>query len=181
MRLFAAITLPDSIRSELAALLDRLAARGWPVRWSRPDGLHLTLKFFGDVAPERLGEIGAALETAAAGTLPIPLSLTEPGAFPNPRHPRVLWIGIAADRALELLVDRIERASAALGFAAEAKVFHPHITLGRVRDGAVLPPGVLKQIPVIEEAFVADHLDLFESRPGAGGARYLSRAIAAFA
>jgi 2'-5' RNA ligase len=171
MRLFAAITLPDSIRSELAALLDRLAARGWPVRWSRPDGLHLTLKFFGDVAPERLGEIGAALETAAAGTLPIPLSLTEPGAFPNPRHPRVL----------ELLVDRIERASAALGFAAEAKVFHPHITLGRVRDGAVLPPGVLKQIPVIEEAFVADHLDLFESRPGAGGARYLSRAIAAFA
>ena len=174
MRLFVALPLPDGARRELGQMLDRLRSRDWPVRWVRDDGLHLTLKFFGEVDPGQVGVISRALETATQGTPPLPLALTALGAFPTPQRARVLWIGVEAPAALELLADRVERACLDIGFPVEGKPFHPHITLGRVREGGRLAAGALRDggLPPLGTAFQAEEVVLFESRTGREGATH---------
>jgi 2'-5' RNA ligase len=135
MRLFAGIPIVDEARREIVALLGRLRESGWPVRWVHDDGVHLTLKFFGEVAPERLQVIEEAVRFAARGTGPLALRLEALGAFPSAARPRVLWIGVEGPSALELLYDRLERGGEAIGFPPEGAPFQPHVTLGRVREG----------------------------------------------
>src|SRR5262249_10688093 len=109
MRLFAALPIPEPGRAAVIALLDALRASDWPVRWVKPEGIHLTLKFYGEVVPERLDVIEEALRYAVAGARAIPLRLTQVGAFPTAARPRILWVGLEAPPALELLYDRLER------------------------------------------------------------------------
>lgn len=177
MRLFAAVPVPDPAREQILKLLSRLREGGWPVRWVNDEGLHLTLKFYGEVASDRLEVIGEALRFAADGAGALSLRLGELGAFPSRARPRVLWVGIDAPPALELLQDRIERGSEAIGFPPEGAPFQPHVTLGRVREGQRIPPGGLEdfadgfeQVP-----FVAQQLVLYESMLTTSGPRYQSR------
>ncbi len=141
MRLFAAVPIPEPAREQILKLLGKLREAGWPVRWVHDEGLHMTLKFFGEVAPERLDVIAEALRFAAHGAETLALELGELGAFPSRNRPRVLWVGVQAPAALELLQDRIERGCEAIGFPPEGAPFQPHVTLGRVREGQRLPAG----------------------------------------
>ena len=101
------------------------------MRWVHDEGLHLTLKFFGEVAPERLDVIAEAVRFAGAGhRAPRPELWASSGRFPAARRPRVLWVGVDAPPALELLQDRLERGAEAIGFAPEGAPFQPHVTLG---------------------------------------------------
>jgi len=177
MRLFAALPIPEPARSEVAGLLRHVRQGDWPVRWVHEDNLHLTLKFFGEVPPGRLDVIAEALQFAVSGSGPLPLSLTEPGVFPNLRRPRVVWIGLSAPPALELLQDRLERRSEAIGFAPEGGPYHPHLTLGRVREGNRLPAGALEHLEKGYQAvsFVVEQLVLYESIAGRGAPRYAPR------
>lgn len=177
MRLFAAVPVPDPARQQILGLLGRLREGGWPVRWVHDEGLHLTLKFYGEVAAERLDVISEALRYAADGAGALPLKLGELGAFPSRSRPRILWVGIDAPPTLELLQDRIERGSEAIGFPPEGAPFQPHVTLGRVREGQRLPASGLEdyadgfqQVP-----FLAQQLVLYESVLTTGGPRYESR------
>jgi RNA 2',3'-cyclic 3'-phosphodiesterase len=177
MRLFAALPIPEPARAEMAGLLQDLRQGEWPVRWVHEDNIHLTLKFFGEVPPGRLDVIAEALQFAVPGTGPLALKLAEPGVFPNLRRPRVVWIGVDAPPALELLQDRLERRSEAIGFAPEGSPYHPHLTLGRVREGYRLPAGALEQLqsgyqPV---SFMVEQLVLYESVAGRGAPRYTPR------
>jgi 2'-5' RNA ligase len=147
------------------------------VRWINDEGLHITLKFFGEVANDRLDVISEALRYAAQGAGTLSLRLGELGAFPTKARPRVLWVGVEGPPALELLQDRIERGSEAIGFPPEGAPFQPHVTLGRVREGQRLPAGGLEnyadgfeQVP-----FVAQELVLYESVLTTRGPRYESR------
>jgi len=101
------------------------------VKWVRAEGIHLTLKFLGDVDPEREPELRSGLARAAAGARPLPLSVHGFGVFPDYSRPRVIWAGLEADPALELLQHRIEQEFTPLGFPPEGRPFHPHLTLGR--------------------------------------------------
>jgi 2'-5' RNA ligase len=177
MRLFAAVPVPDPAREQILKLLGRLREGGWPVRWVHDEGLHMTIKFFGEVASERLDVIGEALRFATDGAGPLPLRLGELGAFPSRSRPRVLWVGIEGPPTLELLQDRIERGCEALGFPPEGAPFQPHVTLGRVREGQRLPPGGLEDHADGFErvAFVAGELVLYESVLTTGGPRYEAR------
>ena len=177
MRLFIAVPLPDQARQELSSVLDRLRPREWPVRWIRSEGAHLTLKFLGEVTRDRVDTIVEMMDFAVAGTLPIAMSLAGATAFPNYRRPRVLCLDVEAEPGLELLQDRLERGSEPLGFPPEGRVFHPHVTLGRVREGHRLPDGwrsELERIPT-GTPFVADRVVLFESELGNGGPSYRAR------
>jgi 2'-5' RNA ligase len=178
MRLFAAIPVEGEVRRTLQPLLARWAATDWPVKWAPPDALHLTVKFLGEVAPDRLPGIVTALGDATLGTPALPLVLRELGAFPTLDRPRVLWAGLDGEAALELLADRVERACAALGFAVEGRPFRPHVTLGRVREGRRLPLPAIQQLQQARVAgqSVGDRLVLFESRTLPGGASYTERA-----
>ncbi len=177
MRLFAAVPVSEPARAQILKLLGKLREAGWPVRWVHDEGLHMTLKFFGEVAPERLDVIAEALRFAAQGTEPLALELGDLGAFPSRTRPRVLWVGVEAPAGLELLQDRIERGCEAIGFPPEGAPFQPHITLGRLREGQRLPAGGL--VDNAEEfeqvSFVAQQLVLYESVLTTGGPRYESR------
>lgn len=126
VRVFAAIELSAAWREYLAALahefkprLDRNA-----VRWQRPEGIHLTLKFYGEVKPDVVPAIERSLQQAAAGSRPFTLQLNGLGIFPSPRAPRVVWVGLTGDlEALGQLQEAVEAGGAALGFAPEARGF----------------------------------------------------------
>jgi 2'-5' RNA ligase len=176
MRLFAGIPVPEPARAELAAILDDLARRDWPVQWVRPEGLHLTLKFFGSVEEPTAATLALALSAAAEGIGPIPLNCHTVGAFPSGRRAKVVWIGLDAPGTLELLQDAIERACVPLGFPVEGRPFRPHITLGRVKAGEGLPAEAWPDFPPPGEIpFLAEQLVLFESRSARGGSVYSPR------
>lgn len=178
MRLFVALPLPGAARDEIAALLARMKECEWPVRWVREEGLHLTLKFYGEVAPERYDVIEESIRFAVAGTSPIPLRLDTLGAVPSERRPRVLWVGLHAPSALELLQDRLERQGEEIGFPPEGAPFRPHVTLGRVREGHRLPADALARLGDSYEriAFLATEVVLYESVLSRGGPTYEARA-----
>jgi RNA 2',3'-cyclic 3'-phosphodiesterase len=177
MRLFAAVPITEPARGEIAKLLTRLREPGWPLRLVQDHGLHLTLKFFGEVPPGRLEVIEEAVRSAVPGTGALPLQLAEIGAFPSFRRPRVLWVGLEAPPALELLQDRLERRAEAIGFGPEGNPFRPHVTLARVREGQRLPPGALESLAgAFEPApFLASQLILYESVLRRGGPFYEPR------
>jgi 2'-5' RNA ligase len=177
MRLFAGIPIVDDARREIIALLGRLRESDWPVRWVTDEGLHLTLKFFGEVAPERLDVIEEAVRFAGRNTGALDLRLDELGAFPSVVRPRVVWVGIEAPPALELLHDRLERGGEAIGFAPEGAPFRPHVTLGRVREGHRLPSGALEEAgrSLAAAPFLGTTLVLYESVLTTQGPRYNAR------
>ena len=137
VRCFVAIELPDEARQSLAVLVAGLReaeVRG--LRPVNPDGVHLTLKFLGDVPTSQLDAVSAALEGAATDAHPFDLELRGVGGFPNLRRPRVLWVGVGRDlEALQRLYEAVEEALAPLGFPPEGRAFTPHLTLARLRDG----------------------------------------------
>ncbi|MEP7228293.1 MAG: RNA 2',3'-cyclic phosphodiesterase [Gemmatimonadales bacterium] len=177
MRLFAAVPVTEPARQQILGLLAKLRETGWPVRWVHDEGLHMTLKFFGEVAPERLDVIAEALRFAANGADALTLQLGDLGAFPSRTRPRVLWVGVQAPPGLEVLQDRMERGCEAIGFPPEGAPFQPHITLGRVREGQRLPTtGLEDHAEVFERvSFVARQLVLYESMLTTTGPRYESR------
>ncbi|HET7470896.1 MAG TPA: RNA 2',3'-cyclic phosphodiesterase [Gemmatimonadales bacterium] len=177
MRLFVGIPIVDDARREISALLGRLRETDWPVRWVNDEGLHLTLKFFGEVTPARLDVIEEAVRFAGQGTGALDLRLDDLGAFPSIVRPRVLWAGIDAPAALELLYDRLERGGEAIGFAPEGAPFRPHVTLGRVREGHRLPGQAIEEAGRWLEPvpFQATQLVLYESVLTNQGPRYGAR------
>jgi 2'-5' RNA ligase len=177
MRLFAALPITEPARAEIAKVLARLRETGWPLRLVHDHGLHLTMKFFGEVAPDRLEVIEEAVRAAVPGTGALAMQLAHIGAFPDIRRPRIVWLGLEAPPGLELLQDRLERRAEAIGFSPEGTPFRPHVTLARVREGQRLPAGALDELegqyqPV---GFLASELVLYESLLGRDGPRYEPR------
>jgi RNA 2',3'-cyclic 3'-phosphodiesterase len=176
LRLFVALNFPPQLRQALWQATASLREGTLPVKWVRTDGIHLTLKFLGDVPEERDQELRAALTRAAAGARALTLTLGGFGVFPDFRRPRVVWVGIAAEPALELLQHRVEQEFAPLGFPTEARPFRPHLTLGRAarearsRDFAGLET-MLSGLR-FEEAALVEALDLMQSTLQSGGAVY---------
>ena len=136
IRTFIAIELDESIKDGLTQLQKRLegpAPRG-SVRWVRPEGIHLTLKFLGDVPADQIGEITQALQKGCEGFAPFSLSCGGLGCFPDLKRPRVVWVGIQEETGtLAQLQKAIEEHVAPLGYPTEKRKFSPHLTLGRVQ------------------------------------------------
>lgn len=138
-RLFIAIELPDAVRLALRRMQTRLeqADREAIIRWTNADGIHLTLKFLGETPAGQEAAIRRALHEAAQGHASFALELAGMGCFPNTRRPRVVWAGVSgALDALSALHDAVERTVAPLGYPTDIRPFSPHLTLGRVRQGA---------------------------------------------
>jgi len=166
------------VRQGLWGAIGPVRARDFPVKWARPEGVHLTLKFLGDVDDARELDLRAALTEAAGRGEPrgVTMHIEGFGVFPDFKRPRVVWAGVTPDPALELLQHRVEQVFAPLGFPTEAKTFRPHLTLGRAkrdarpRDFTGLED-VLGAIAFSETVVVPD-VDLMESTLQSGGAVY---------
>jgi 2'-5' RNA ligase len=206
-RLFVAIELPEGVRAALRDAIELLQNNGLTagLRWVRPEGIHLTLKFLGATAEPRVPEIAAALREALAGAPAFGLRPDGFGTFPESRPDqresrrhdlRVLWVGIAGDTdALAALAERVEGAMAPLGYPQEARPYFGHLTLARVRDDAdraavasmydALRPYLANSSRSAQDpapafpGFRAERVALMESKLAPGGAQY--RAIETFA
>lgn len=137
IRAFIAIELPADIREGLDQVIARLNSSQPDVKWVDPNSIHLTLKFLGYVAPDRVAEITKAITDAAAGIPPFSLEITGLGVFPGLNRIRVVWVGVEdeTDKLLQLQ-KRLETNLEILGFPPEERDFTPHLTLARVRDTA---------------------------------------------
>ncbi len=178
MRAFAAIPLPDDVREVIGSMQERLREKDWPVRWVGDQGLHLTIRFYGEVETDLLEPLNRSLQEAVTDTAPVPLELGGLGVFPHRRKPRVIWIGVDAPPELELLHHRVELAAVELGFPSERRetTYRPHVTLGRVKRGATLPTDAIDAIDsdTTSVTCLADRVLLYESMLSPGGARYRS-------
>ena len=141
LRSFIAIELPEEAKEGLARLrkeLERDEHRF--VKWVDPKGIHLTLKFLGNIPSERVTEITEAVQKAAQGISPFLLEISGLGAFPSLKQVRVFWVGITGEvDKLSKLQQDIDSALTVLGFAREERPFTPHLTLARIREGTSPP------------------------------------------
>ncbi len=185
MRLFIAVDLPAELKERLAEVQRRLGEAAQYLRFTRPEGIHLTLKFLGEVEPALFERIVAAMHEAAATAQPLELVASGLGVFPSLRSARVVWVGVEGDvESLQALQRDLDQRLHRLGFPRERSAFTPHLTVARVRDG--LSPAdraalaqVLERLRPPEPArFPVDELVLFESFLKRGGARYEGRARA---
>jgi 2'-5' RNA ligase len=176
VRAFIAIELPEGIKQGLMTAQEQLKDGGAGATWTKPEGIHLTLKFLGEVPEAKIPQIMSALTEAVRGRGRIRIEVASAGAFPNARNPRVLWIGVSGDiDALAALQTSVEEAMSGLGFDPEVRKFSPHLTLARIK---YLRPGDKWQ-KVIEGArgvnlggFEADAVSLMKSELKTSGAVY---------
>ena len=183
-RLFVAVDLGAEARAALQRAQAALRRQPFPVRWVDPAGAHLTVKFLGAADPALVPALAAALAGAARAHDPFTLHTADPGAFPNPRRPRVLWLGLRGplDR-LAALHAATEAALAPLGFPPEGRAFRPHLTLGRARDAATLRDwlgleAAFAALPPADAPLPVAALYLMRSELGREGARYTALARA---
>jgi RNA 2',3'-cyclic 3'-phosphodiesterase len=176
IRAFVAANLDSGLKAVLTRVQDRLKATRADVGWARPENLHLTLTFMGQVEEGRLGAIGEAISVAATGCGPIRLVFEGLSAFPSPRAARVVWIGLShGAEELAKLQARVETGLESLGFAREERPFTAHLTLGRVRSPAHREQLARALTGAPAEALgemVLDRIELMKSDLNVAGARY---------
>ena len=134
MRCFIAIELPEEVKSALSDIEDELKKTKADVRWVKPDNIHLTLKFLGNIEEKTTEEIIRKMEDICRRYNPIFLEIKGMGAFPSLKSPRVVWIGIYDNNNLKSLQEEIDRAMESIGFEGEDRAFTAHLTLGRFRS-----------------------------------------------
>ena len=185
LRLFVACELPDEFREALtqvqAQLRQRLQAR---LRWVRPEGVHLTLKFLDETVAEKVAAVREAIGQACQGISPFALSLGQVGSFGDRRGPRVIWLGVTGDvQRLSELQRRLEDGLAALGWPREKRAFSPHLTLARVPPEVMGSPAspiatALSAVAALDASMLVTELSLTRSILRPDGAVY--QTVAAF-
>lgn len=144
-------------------------------RPTRPENVHLTLKFLGDVPEAKLDDVRAALDSLGEKHSPFEVSPRGFGAFPNSNQARVFWSGVGAGAGeLKALASDVDVALGSVGFERDARPFAPHFTLGRARRAVRLE---LEDTAVSQASFVARGFDLVESVSGGSGVTYRSLAV----
>jgi 2'-5' RNA ligase len=179
VRLFVALEIPAAVGDNLAALIKEFRELSSQVadkrpRWVRPENLHVTLKFIGEVAETKLEGIRAALSTVQTDAR-LELRFHGLGFFPNENRPTVLWTGLDASTSLQTLAGDIDGALATQGIAKEKRAFVPHLTLARFDS-----PGLHEKLRVAIQknsgrdfgSFQAREFHLIESRLKPSGAEY---------
>ncbi|MEW6599834.1 MAG: RNA 2',3'-cyclic phosphodiesterase [Nitrospirota bacterium] len=175
MRSFIAIELPDTLKSALLSLQQELKKCGADVRWVRPDGIHLTLKFLGDIEDRLVERIVESLKGTCGKFRAFNCEVRGVGVFPGTRNPRVLWAGISDHDTLALLQVDIDSAMSSLGFERESRKFTAHLTLGRFRSSEG-KAALLDRMENYKEQQLGlidvNHISLMKSDLGPAGAKY---------
>lgn len=174
MRVFLALDLDSSVREKLEALERELRPLTRRARWVRPEGLHLTLRFFGEVPAEIVESLAASLAHAFSGLGGFTLHFRGCGVFPDRRKPRILWVGVPTPpAALFELQARAEAVARSSGFAPERRRFDPHLTVARFREPERGLDSILSTFEARDfGAMAIEEAVLFESRLSPAGASY---------
>jgi len=183
MRLFVALNLSDEVRTAIAKFSEELRMGFLSARWTRTEGIHVTLKFIGEVPEERVTQIENALSSVNSAT-PVEMNFRGAGFFPDERRPRVLWIGIDGTPNLAEIAAQIERQLEPLGVARESREFKPHLTLARISESRgieKLRDALRKHGPIDFGTVRTNEMNLYQSELGRDGAKYTRLKTFAFA
>ena len=179
VRAFIAVDVSHEAKAALASIISRLKSGtdGDRIRWVKSEGIHLTLKFLGNVESALVHHVLAAVERAVNGTPPFQVALSKVGAFPRLEAPRVIWVGLQGNlETLAALQRRMEDEVSPLGFPKEERPFNPHLTLGRVNDGRIPKSGsgldLAKTTSRDEVAWWVEEVHLMQSTPTPSGSIY---------
>ena len=179
IRCFIAIELEEVIHKNLSKLQSRLQKKllhDSKIRWVKPDRIHLTLKFLGDVADTAIPEICTAVSQAAALNQPFDFEIGNCGCFGSADSARVLWVGVTGGQEdLETLHQAVDTNLANIGFSPERRKFNPHLTLARIRNAATGRNArkiVEKLDPTILGAQNASEITVFQSNLTPAGPIY---------
>jgi 2'-5' RNA ligase len=185
-RVFCAIDLPESARESIAqhASALRNAVPEARARWSRPENIHLTIKFLGELTRAEVESFSRAAACAVEGFAPFRIYVGQTGVFPSQGVPRVLWIGIQDPGGkLAELHSRLENEASQAGFEKETRSFHPHLTVARLRgrdrrtkndeaQQARILAAAHREIPFAPLEITASELLVIRSELGSGGSKY---------
>ena len=178
-RLFIALELSDRQKDEVSALQQKLKNSMQEVRWVRREGVHLTLKFLGEIDAKRIEQVKAAMDEAAFSVDKFEVSFGCSGIFPSPRKARVFWLGVTDGEAdVRKLAEKTDKALSGYGFEPEQRRFKPHLTIGRAR-GSVREESVeyfIRQGESFQTGTVkVESVVLFESKLTSQGAIHTPR------
>jgi 2'-5' RNA ligase len=174
MRAFIAIDLPENIRAILRRKQASFRSASSDARWAQPEGIHLTLKFLGEVSDGKVSEVCESLKKLGRFEA-FTMGLKGFGFFPDARRPRVFWVGVEALASLSRLAEQVEEAMGCIGFAREERAFRPHLTMARFR---VPRPQPALQTLLVQQGdqeignFEVSEFFLFESKLSPHGAEY---------
>ena len=175
IRAFIAVALPDELKARLVEVSRRLKALGLAGSFPKPDSIHLTLKFLGDISEADIGSIGDGLEVVAKPIPRFDATVGGLGTFPNVTNPRVVWVGVEAGPWLTRLQSAVEKALED-EFPPEGRPFSPHLTLARLksRDNVKALAAFMGEKAANESlgTFTVDAIHLFRSELRPDGARY---------
>jgi len=182
IRAFLALEIPEDILNAMSRLQDKLKRNvSGRISWTKPQGQHLTMKFFGNVSGEDVARIGAAVANRTARHRPLRLGVEKLGVFPGPHRPRVLWCGVSGEvEELCALQKQLDADFADLGFPAEERPFRPHLTLCRIkdpRDVSGIDKALIKDEAFAAGEFAGKELVLFQSKLAPQGAVYTKLAV----
>jgi RNA 2',3'-cyclic 3'-phosphodiesterase len=176
MRLFVALDIPQEVRARISAFAERIRPLCPGARWARVEGLHVTLKFIGEIPDAKLPEITQAL--AGIKSSPFDVAFENTGFFPSPKSPRVFWIGVHGGDGLPQLAESVSAAMENIGVAREDKAYSPHLTLARAgfkRGVDQNLKALTSLLPGEPESFgtmTAHEFFLYRSQLGRGGSTY---------
>ena len=175
VRTVIAIELPDSVKVQIGNLEASLMKARADVKWVDPANMHITLKFLGEIALERVTVAQSGVRDALVGLRPFTLSLSQLGAFPDLDRPRVLWIGCSNGIDILLnLQEEIESCLIAQEFVREARPFSPHLTIGRIRSpkGLGTLTDIAKEMAFEVSDFRVENVAVVKSQLKPGGPAY---------
>ena len=183
IRAFIAVEINDAIREGLTVIQDELNAAGGHVSWVKPQNIHCTLVFLGDIFQPEVAAVANTLSDAATGCKPFEIEISGLGFFGSPRSPRIIWAGMAgAVTPLVKLQNALVTAVLAAGLKPDLKPFNPHLTIGRVRskrNAAALLHALEKNRDKAFGVMAVSQLVLMESRLASTGPVYSSLCAAA--
>lgn len=180
IRTFICIEIPDSIKERIAALQSSLRRIDAQISWVKPENIHLTIKFLGDVPATSIDRMREASDRAALSVEAFEIEIGGAGCFPSKNKPRVLWVGLTSMPApLKHLRNAVEDELAREGFPREEKSFSPHLTIGRVRSpkNAARVAEVLTGTGFEPEIFQAEELIVMRSDLNPGGSVYTPQSV----
>ncbi len=161
LRLFIAIELAGRKKLEILELQKRAKQRFAGVSWVRAENMHLTLKFLGECAEDKVAPVMEAMEIASKELKPFTLRFGGCGVFPNPQKARVLWTGLKeGEKQVTMLADSLEENMAGSGFERKNRLYRPHLTIGRLRKP--LPANMVRKFLEDESSFESSPVDVKE-------------------
>jgi 2'-5' RNA ligase len=179
-RIFLALNFSVAVTRKIAEEVERLKPRmqeaGYRVAWVPAANLHLTLRFIGSIGEELVEGVTGTCRKVAARHPVIEARAVGVGAFPSVEKPSVLWVGVDASAPLSALQREVEAAMVELGFDKEERAYHPHVTVGRIKESRGASAAGLWQSDAVMGSSPLSEIVIYESRTRSAGAEYVARA-----